>query len=143
MLTLDGKAAILPPFGRLAAIGFAVNAPFIGIALMSGDIKAAVSLFFGYGLAIAIYGMLHAIIARGLGMFTEGDDAKTSEASRTGQSLAFVMLMMSKYVLIGLFLFLAWRTQYMQVLPFIGGFLLAQIAITWVSVAQSKKAKLG
>jgi hypothetical protein len=141
MLTLDRKTAMLPPFGRLALIAFVVDAPLIGFALVRGNLRIALSLFAGWVLAIAIYGLLHMIIGRGLDLLT--DSGGRSQAGRTAQSLAFVILTLGKYVLIGLLLFAAWRTSYLELLPFLGGYVLAQIAITWLSVAQSKKAMLG
>jgi hypothetical protein len=51
--------------------------------------------------------------------------------------------MMAKYVIIVGLLYLLWRTGYMDVRPFLGGFILAQIGITWMSVSHSKKLRSG
>ncbi|HEX5324515.1 MAG TPA: hypothetical protein VFW40_12060 [Capsulimonadaceae bacterium] len=140
-LTLERKP-MLPPFGKLALAGLAVDAPFIAFAMIAGNLKLAVSLAAGYLLALAVNGMQHAILGPGLDLMS----LAKPDNDRSGSSmsvLGFVAAMMGKYVLIGALLFIAWRTHYLLVLPFLGGFLLAQIGITCVAFAQSKKNLLG
>jgi hypothetical protein len=140
-LSLERKP-MLPPFGKLAIAGLVVDAPFIAFALIAGNLKLAVSLAAGYLLALAVNGMQHVIVGPGLDLVS----LAKPDNDRSGSSmsvLGFVAAMMGKYVLVAALLFLAWRTHYLLVLPFLGGFLLAQIGITCVAVAQSKKKLLG
>lgn len=138
MMSLD-RNPILPPFGRLAAVGLAVDAPFIAFALIEGNVRAAVSLAAGWALAIAVYGMLHLIVGRGLDFFTPDRPAAGARTNNTGSIAGFAAAMIGKYVLIGALLFLVWRTGYLAVFPFLGGFLLAQIAIIWFTLRRMKK----
>ena len=122
--------------------GFVVDAPFIAFAMIAGNLRLAISLLAGYGLALVINGMQAAIIGPGLDLMAMAKP----DNDRSGNPISvmgFVAAMMGKYVLVAALLFIVWRTHYLQGLPFLGGFLLAQIGITWVSVAQSRKKTFG
>jgi hypothetical protein len=138
VLTADRKM-LLPPLKKLANVALLANAPFVALFMLLGNLRSAVSMVAGCALAMVVYGMLHAIIARGLDYFTVEGGVAATQASKNMVSAGFVALMIGKYVAVGALLFLVWRANYLQVLPFIGGFAFAQIAVTWVSVAETKK----
>jgi len=137
------RKPMLPPIGRIALAGLAANAPFIAFFLLEANVRTAVGMVAGLGLALTIYGLLHAIIGRGVDMFRAEDESDLGSGGKSISAMGFVGLMMGKYVVVAALLFFAWRTGYLEVIPFIAGFLLAQIAITWMSVSQSKKTAIG
>lgn len=129
----------MPPFKRLAFAGLAVDAPLVALFLIYANVRGAVSVVAGGGLALALYGMLYWIVAHGL---EDADSARATRGTPGGNSLSvmrFAAAMIGKYVLIGALLFLAWKTGYLAALPFVAGFVVCQIAITWLSVRQMKK----
>lgn len=138
MISLD-RNPILPAFSRLALVGLAVDAPFIAFALIAGNVKAAISLAAGWGLAAAVYGMLHFIVGRGLDFFTPEKPATGSQAGNMTSIAGFAAAMIGKYLVIGALLYAIWRTGYLAVLPFLGGFVLAQVGIIVFTVRHMKK----
>jgi hypothetical protein len=134
---------MLPSFSRIALAGILANAPFIAFFLISANVKMAVGMLAGYGLSLTIFGLLHAIIGHGLDIFAGEDSTGSVSAGKSISAMGFVALMMGKYILVAALLFLVWRTGYLDVRPFLAGFLIAQIAVTWMSVAQSKKPLIG
>jgi vacuolar-type H+-ATPase subunit I/STV1 len=131
----------LPSFGRIALVGFVVDAPFIGAFLLRSDTRTAASLFCGYCLAVLFFGLLLVLMGRWLEVLRSaaGDGARGRSASTMG----FVAAMMGKYVIIIAALYLVWRTGLMSAIPVIGGFLLAQITIMIVIIGDARKSMAG
>ena len=138
MLSLERKP-MLPAFGKLAIAGLLVDLPFIALAMIGGNLRIAVSLLAGWGLAVGVYGLLHVIVGRGLDFFTPQKPANGGQRGSMLSIFQFAGAMVGKYLLIGALLFIAWKTGYLAFFPFLGGFVLAQIGITVASVRQMKK----
>ncbi|SRR5579883_2723298 len=137
MLSVERKP-MLPPFGKLAMVGLLVDAPFIAVAMIGGNLRFAVSLLAGWALAVGVYGMLYWIVARGLDMFS-GDERAGAKGDSSLSVMGFAAAMIAKYLLVAALLFIAWKTGYLTLFPFLGGFVLAQIGITVTTVRQMKK----
>ena len=125
--------AVLPPFGFLALAGFSANAPFAAFGFLVGRPWPAVSLLSGYVLGLVLYGILYATVTRG---FT------VSKVSGRRMPAGFALLMIGKFLAVGVVLFILLCVFNVAAVWLLVGFLVTQAGVTAAVMKCLKNTKV-
>jgi len=129
----------LPEFRRLAtAAGAAAGLP-VALCLLGGKLWLALSWAGGAALSLLVCALLYGFVAHGMASLGQSLRGPGGAAARGGSMAMFGILLVGKFVLVGLAGYALMSVRQINLPCVLAGFLLAQTAIVVTAARHFKK----